>query len=70
MVCLKCGATRHDYEIEPAESLLPQTETFPDEALNAVAVGGFTDLSFGNRQPEARIWFTVGSREHGQPAIR
>ena len=70
MVGLKCGAARHDYEIDPAEGLLPQPETFPDEALDAVAVGGFADLSFGNRQPEARIRFAVGSREHGQPAVR
>ena len=70
MVGLKCGATRHDYEIEPAEGVLPQAEAFPDQALDEVTVGGSTDLSFGNRQPEARISFTVGSCEHGQPAIR
>jgi hypothetical protein len=70
MVGLKCGAARHDYDIEPAESVLPQTETFSNEALDAVAVGGFADLSFGDRQPEARIGFTVGSCENGQPAVR
>lgn len=65
MVCLKCGATRHDYEIESAEAVLPQAEAFPDEALDAVAVVGFTDLPFGDRQPEARMGFTVGSCEYG-----
>jgi hypothetical protein len=62
MVCLECGAARHDYEIEPAKSVLPQAETFPDEALDAVAINGVAYLPFGNRQPEAGMGFAVAAR--------
>jgi hypothetical protein len=62
MVGLKCGAPRHDDEIEPAEGVLPQAETFPDEALDAVAVVRLADLLFGNRQPEPRIGLAVAAR--------
>lgn len=69
MVCLKCGAACHYHDVESAESVLPQSEAFPYETLDAVAVGGVADLSFGDRQPEARVRFTVGSCQHGQPAV-
>jgi hypothetical protein len=65
MVCLNCGAARHYHKIDSAEQRLLQAETFADEALDAVAIGGVTDLSSGDSQPEARIIPTVGSREHG-----
>ncbi|BBA35693.1 uncharacterized protein sS8_3756 [Methylocaldum marinum] len=69
MVCLNCGATRHYHEIASAEVRLPQAETFADEALDAVAIGGVTDLSSGDCQPEARMIPAVGSRKHGQVLV-
>jgi len=65
MVCLNCGAARHHHNIESAEQRLPQAKTFADEALDAVAIGGVTDLSSGDSQPETRMIPAVGSREHG-----
>lgn len=70
MVCLGCGAACHHYEIDPAESMLPQAETFSNQAFQAVAIGGLAYVSLGNRQPEARIRLAVAARQHDEPAVR
>lgn len=69
MVCLGRGGAGHYYEIDPAEPVLPLAETFPNQALDAIALVGFANLAFRDRQAKARIGFTIGSREQGQPAI-
>lgn len=64
MVCLDCGGAGHYYEIDSAERLLRLAEAFPNQALDAVAIMGFADMSLGDRQPETRIRSAVGSCQH------
>lgn len=44
MVCLECGATRHDDDVEPAEGVLLQAKAFPCDPLELVSVAGFADM--------------------------
>lgn len=69
MTSLDRCATRHHYEVETIETVLAETETLAYESLDPVAVGGFTNLLFGNCQAQAWRMSAVGPSQYGKVLV-